>query len=112
MSFDNDFEAAFASAFANSFGEPMDYAGPGGAPTVSAVPVVLNESQADLDAGEGLGRMRVDALTGSAFRSAFGDVEPVSGGVFTRASGVRLRIAHAPSLDTVGEWTFSLERLA
>jgi hypothetical protein len=108
MSFDKDFEAAFAFAFANSFGEPMDYAGPGGSPTVSAVPVVYNEDHEALDAGE-YGAMRAPKKTGRAFRQAFVDagVTPVKGGTFTRASGAVLTLAQAPEgPDSAGEYRF------
>jgi hypothetical protein len=107
--FDSDFETAFGEASGATFGEPMDYAGPGGSPVVLAVPVILDDTTEPLDAGSGFGAMRAARRTGTAFRKAFlaAGVEPVKGGTFTRSSGAVLTLSEAPTgPDSVGQYSF------
>ncbi|WP_375549452.1 hypothetical protein ABWI01_03415 [Oceanicaulis alexandrii] len=95
-------------ASGTTFGEPMDYAGPGGSPVVLAVPVILDDTTEPLDAGQ-FGQMRAARRTGTAFRKLFLEkgVAPVKNGTFTRSSGEVLTLSEAPTgPDSVGQYTF------
>jgi len=108
MSFDQQFEAAFAPAWAGQ-AEAMTYTGPGGSPVVPDVPVTFNEDREGLDGGQGYGKMVARKRTGSAFRARFvaAGEAPEKGGTFTRANGAVLKIGQPPEgPDSAGEYRF------
>jgi|GEM_PF-6305838 hypothetical protein len=109
MSFDSQFEAAFAPAWGATGAEPMTYTGPGGSPVVTEVPVTYNEDREGLDGGDGYGKMVARKRTGSAFRTRFVEqgVKPEKNGTFTRESGAILKIGQPPEgPDSAGEYRF------
>lgn len=108
------FDAAFGKALPrlyDQFGEKMTYLPPEqGASSVAGVLVDITRDDETYDAGAGYGAMKAEQTIGRVMQSpptGYVSITPKKNGVFTRASGAKLKIDSDPVLDD-GEFILDL----